>query len=109
MRTVARIAGLLAVVAAGLIHSSPASAVEAPWCETGASRFVCTIGTGAAASWTIHYTWGNNTVTVPGTPSYVTGTCRGNTQVRVNYNYYSGGVLVASPADLFLCNPGDWP
>ncbi len=109
MRKIARAAAVLAFATAGvLLNSSPAAAVDAPWCESGASRFVCTTAT-PAASWTIHYSWGNTTVTVPGTSSYVTGNCRGGTQVSVYYNYYSGGALLASPTFQFLCNAGPWP
>lgn len=108
MRMIAKAAAILAFAAAAVLHSTPAAAVDGPWCESGASRFVCTTAT-PAASWTIHYSWGNTTVTVPGTPSYVTGTCRGGTQVTVRYNYYSGGTLLTSPAFQFLCNAGPWP
>ena len=108
MRVVARAVGVVTLIIAAMTYAAPASADEAPWCDTGGSRFICTTGT-PAVSWTIYRQWGQSTVTVPGTSSYVIDTCRGNTLVRVNYNYYAGGVLTASPASQFLCNPGDWP
>jgi hypothetical protein len=102
---------LLALTAAITVApAAPAHAAGAPWCESGASIFVCTTPNSVlAASWTIYRVWDRTTVTVPGTSSYVRDTCRGGTQVQVNYNYYSGGVLTPSPAVGFVCNAGPWP
>jgi hypothetical protein len=110
MRRIARLLSVLAIVAAaGLTQASPAMAADAPWCESGASIFFCSTDGTSAASWTIYRHWGGSTVTVPGGIGSLRSSCQGGTLVRVNYNYYSGGVLVASPASQFLCNSGPWP
>jgi hypothetical protein len=115
MRTAARILGAAALLTAGLAVAGPAPAYAndpAPTCETGASRFFCTADNGRLVSnWTIHRTWGNSTVTVPGTSTSLNSTCQANTSVQVFYTYVdpSDGLTKNSGTDQFLCNPGDWP
>jgi hypothetical protein len=110
MRQIARLLSVLVIAAAaGLAQASPAQAADAPWCESGGSTFFCTTDGTSAASWTIYRHWGGTTVTVPGGAASLRSSCHGNSLVHVNYNYYSGGVLVASPISGFSCNAGPWP
>ncbi|MBB5873918.1 hypothetical protein F4553_007352 [Allocatelliglobosispora scoriae] len=113
MRTALKAVIAAAVITLGLttVAASPAMAnAPAPYCESGASQFLCDADSTGTTTWSITW-WGGSVGTFTTAGSTLFASCPYSSigkQVRASYSYVSGGTTVYSDQSSFICRSGPW-
>jgi len=112
MRHAARLlaTAALALGFAGSAATPASAAAPAPYCDSGASRFICDASSTGTTTWTV--TWYSGSVgTFTTAGATLLASCPASNigrQVRVSYSYVSGGVTQYSDTASFICRSGPW-
>lgn len=114
MRTPVKILIAAAVATLGLVGAAatPAmAAAPAPYCESGASRFLCDATSVGTTTWTVTW-WGGSVGTFTTAGATLLAGCPASNigrQVQVSYSYIDGGgVTQYSSTGSFICRSGPW-
>ncbi|WDZ87703.1 hypothetical protein [Micromonospora cathayae] len=105
-------AGLATLGLLAAVPGSAAASAPAPFCESGASTFICDAASTGATTWTIterYIAGGSSTYSMTTAGSFLFQNCTSRSTLRVFYSYVADGVTVTSETGGVNCNPYEWP